>query len=77
MTKKKILFVIPSLKAGGAERVLSFLAKNLDPNMFETKIAVVGFEKDAVYNLEDLDVVFFNQKNLFDKKYTYSTLKLN
>lgn len=77
MTKKKILFVIPSLKAGGAERVLSFLAKNLDPNMFETKIAVVGFEKDAVYNLEDLDVVFFNQKRVLNCVYPLYTFIKN
>ena len=69
MTKKKILFVLPSLKAGGAERVISFLAKNLDPDVFETKIAVVGFKKDAVYNIDNLDVTFFNQNRLFNGVY--------
>jgi len=69
MTKKKIIFVLPSLKAGGAERVISFLAKNLDQNVFEIKIAVVGFKKDAVYNLDNLDVTFFNQKRLFNGVY--------
>ena len=44
MSKKKILFILPSLKAGGAERVVSFLAKNLDQNVFETKLLVVGFK---------------------------------
>ena len=70
MTKKKILFVLPSLKAGGAERVISFLAKNLDQNVFKIKIAVVGFKKDAVYSLDGLDVTFFNQKRLFNGVYT-------
>ena len=69
MTKKKILFVLPSLKAGGAERVISFLAKSLDQNVFEIKIAVVGFKKDAVYSLDDLDVTFFNQNRLFNGVY--------
>tara|TARA_B100000768_G_C11273811_1_gene374797 strand:+ start:1281 stop:2360 length:1080 start_codon:yes stop_codon:yes gene_type:complete len=69
MTKIKILFVLPSLKAGGAERVVSFLAKNFDQNVFEIKIAVVGFKKDAVYNLDDLDVTFFNQNRLFNGVY--------
>jgi len=69
MTKKKIIFVLPSLKAGGAERVISFLAKNLDQNVFEIKIAVVGFKKDAVYNLDNLDVTFFNQNRLFNGVY--------
>ena len=66
MNKKKILFIVPSLKAGGAERVISFLAKNLDQNIFKIKVAVVGFKKDAVYNLDDLDVTFFNQKRMLN-----------
>lgn len=66
MIKKKILFVLPTLKAGGAERVISFLAKNLNSNIFEIKVAVVGFKKDVVYNLDDLDVTFFNQKRLLN-----------
>jgi len=66
MIKKRILFVLPSLKAGGAERVISFLAKKLDQNVFEIRIAVVGYKKDAVYNLDDLDVTFFNQKRMLN-----------
>jgi glycosyltransferase involved in cell wall biosynthesis len=69
MTKKKIIFVLPSLKAGGAERVVSFLAKNFDQNVFEIKIVIVGYKKDAVYNVDDLDVTFFNQKRLFNAVY--------
>ena len=69
MNKKKILFIVPSLKAGGAERVISFLAKNLDQNVFKIKIAVVGFKKDTVYNVDDLDVTFFNQKRLLNGVY--------
>lgn len=64
MTKKKVCFILPSLKAGGAERVISFLAKNLDSKVFDVKIAVVGFKKDTVYDIDDLDVVFFNRKRL-------------
>ena len=66
MNKKKILFIVPSLKAGGAERVISFLAKNLDQNIFKIKVAVVGFKKDAVYNLDDLDITFFNQDRMLN-----------
>ncbi len=64
MIKKKITFVLPSLKAGGAERVISFLAKNLNPKIFDVKIVVIGFEKDSVYNLDYLDVTFLNKKRL-------------
>jgi len=66
MNKKKILFILPSLKAGGAERVISFLAKNLDQNVFEIKLLVVGFKKDAVYNLDNLDITFFNQDRILN-----------
>ena len=78
MIKKKILFILPSLKAGGAERVISFIAKNFDQNVFEIKIAVVGFKKDAVYNVDDLDVTFFNQKRLLNGVYPlYKLIKNN
>ena len=70
MTKKKIFFILPSLKAGGAERVISFLAKNLDQNIFETKLLVVGFKKDAVYSLDNLDITFFNQDRLLNGVYS-------
>jgi glycosyltransferase involved in cell wall biosynthesis len=66
MTKKKILFVLPSLKAGGAERVISFLTKNLDSNVFDIKLLVVGFKKDSVYSLDNLDVTFFNQDRMLN-----------
>ena len=66
MSKKKILFIIPSLKAGGAERVISFLAKNLNPNVFEIKLLVIGFKKDSVYSLDNLDVSFFNQDRMLN-----------
>ena len=66
MSIKKILFILPSLKAGGAERIVSFLANNFDQNVFEIKIAVIGFKKDAVYNLDDLDVTFFNQDRILN-----------
>ena len=69
MTKKIILFIIPSLKAGGAERVVSFLANNLDQNVFDIKIAVVGFKKDTVYNVDDLEVTFFNQDRMLNGVY--------
>lgn len=69
MNKTKILFVLPSLKAGGSERVVSFLAKNFDSNVFKTKIAVVGYKKDTVYNLDNLEVAFFNQDRILNGAY--------
>ena len=44
---KKILFLIPSLGHGGAERVLVNLANNLDTEKFEVTVQTL-FDKQAV-----------------------------
>ncbi|MGB5666394.1 MAG: glycosyltransferase, partial [Maribacter sp.] len=62
--KIKILFILPSLKAGGAERVVSNLARTIDRNYFSTKLIIVGFEKDTVYNTEDIEVVYLNKSRV-------------
>ena len=59
--KIKITFVIPSLAAGGAERILSFVAQNINKNTFQPTLLVVGFEKDTVYDVSDLDVIYLNK----------------
>lgn len=62
--RKKIFFVIPSLIAGGAERIMSFIAQELDRSKFEVKLIVLGSEKDAVYLTQNIDVVYFNKTRL-------------
>lgn len=62
--KRKILFVIPSLKAGGAERVISYLIKKLDKSKFECKLLVLGFKENAVYQIDDSDVIYLNKPRL-------------
>ena len=69
--KKKILFILPSLKAGGAERVLSFLTKQLDKTFFDVKLIVLGFEKDAVYNTELISVFIIPFNKSFKKRKTF------
>ncbi|WP_452230247.1 glycosyltransferase [Lacinutrix sp. MEBiC02404] len=59
--KIKITFVIPSLAAGGAERILSFVAQNIDKSRFQPTLLVVGFEKDTVYDVSNLDVIYLNK----------------
>lgn len=41
MARKKVLFMIPSLDGGGAERVFSNLLRTLDRGMFEVHLAVL------------------------------------
>lgn len=62
--KIKIIFVLPNLQAGGAERVVSFVAQKLDPKIFDTTLIIIGYEKNAVYDLETLKVVFFNKERV-------------
>lgn len=64
MQSKKILFVLPSLCAGGAERVMSFVSQQLDPNNFDVQLIVLGFKKDAVYNVDSIEVKYLNKKRL-------------
>ncbi|MBA4744728.1 glycosyltransferase [Muricauda sp. TY007] len=59
--KVKIFFCIPNLSAGGAERVMVFLAKNLSSKLFTVKLIVVGFEKDSVYSTAGIDVCYLNE----------------
>ena len=63
MEKKiKILFILPSLKAGGAERVVSFIAQNLDTTRFTPSLLIVGFEKDVAFSIHDIETHFLNKK---------------
>lgn len=60
----KILFILPSLKAGGAERVISFVSQNLDKTKFECVLVILGDKKSAIYNVEGIDVHFLNRPRL-------------
>ena len=52
--KIKVFFFIPTLVAGGAERVMSFVAQNIDKNKFDVTLIVIGFKKNAKYELLSL-----------------------
>lgn len=59
--KKKIVFVLPEITAGGAERVMSFLAKNLPSKKFDVSLWAAGFEKNTVYNVDGVQIKYFNK----------------
>ncbi|WP_047546304.1 glycosyltransferase [Psychroserpens sp. Hel_I_66] len=63
MPKSKIdvVFVLPSLVAGGAERVMSLVAKNLNTKDFKTTLVVIGYEREKAYNVDGLHVIYLNQ----------------
>ncbi len=60
--KINIVFIVPSLIAGGAERVMSYLAQNIDRTKFFPTLLIPGYKKDAVFDVEGIDLVFFNKK---------------
>jgi len=60
----KICFVLPSLRAGGAERVVSTLAQKLDASKYNVVIIVLGFKRDAKYAVKDIDVIYLNRPRL-------------
>lgn len=64
--KRKILFVLPTLGAGGAQRILAFLSKNIANNNFETHLLIVGNSSDAAYSIEGMKVTFLNQKRVLN-----------
>ncbi|GMN08303.1 glycosyltransferase family 4 protein [Croceitalea sp. MTPC5] len=62
--KNKILLVLPSLRAGGAERVISFVAQKLDRDMFEITLLVIGHNKDSSFTPESTNVVFLEKNRV-------------
>ena len=68
--KNKIIFILPSLKAGGAERVISFIAKKLHQKSYNIKLIVIGFKIDKVYDLDGLDVEYLNKRRLLTSIYS-------
>jgi glycosyltransferase involved in cell wall biosynthesis len=73
--KKKILFILPNLRAGGAERVLITIANNIDQNKFNSVILVLNNDGDlkelindniTLYSLNK-DRVLFSLFSLYKK----------
>ena len=62
--KNKIIFLLPHLKAGGAERVVSFIFKSLDRTLFEPYLIVLGFETEAQYDIKGENIIFLDKKRL-------------
>ena len=60
---KFFLFILPSLRAGGAERIISYLAQELNTK-FKIKLIVLGSNQDNKYNVENIDVFYLNKTRL-------------
>ncbi|WP_435132212.1 glycosyltransferase [Formosa sp. A9] len=78
-TKIKILFILPSLVAGGAERVVSFISQNIDKNKFTPVLLIAGFPKDSTYNTSNVKTIFLHKSRvLYALPFiVYQLIKLN
>jgi glycosyltransferase involved in cell wall biosynthesis len=72
MTKIKILFIIPSLAGGGAERVTSYLVNNLNKMHFDVVLVSITQLKNDSYIVEPNRHI-----NLGSKRVLFSFLSLN
>lgn len=60
----KIVFILPNLLPGGAERVVSFVADNLNHDLFESKLLIVGKSEDASYDLKNIDATYLEKERV-------------
>ncbi len=59
--KIKIAFFLPSLTAGGAERIISFLSQSLNEEIFEVTLIIIGYQKDSKYDVTGIEVIYLNK----------------
>ena len=64
--KKKILFILPTLTAGGAERVISFVAQNIDSDKFQSTLLITGSKKDSAYAINGIDIKFLEKSRVLN-----------
>ncbi len=62
--RKKIIFVLPSLVSGGAERVMSFIAQNINKEIFDPTLLIGGHSKDTAYDISNVKVVYLNKSRV-------------
>jgi glycosyltransferase involved in cell wall biosynthesis len=64
--KKKILFILPNLSAGGAERVFSFLAQNINSEKYERTLLIAGYKEDSEFTINNINIEFLEKKRVLE-----------
>lgn len=59
--KISIVFMIPTLSTGGAERVISFISQNLDSKLFQSQLLVIDKKEKSTFNIEKIPVTYLNK----------------
>lgn len=62
--KKHIIFIIPSLAAGGAERIFSFVSQKLNKEKFKVELLVIGSALDSVYPIDNVETIYLNKPKI-------------
>lgn len=66
LNKINITFVLPNLLPGGAERVFSYIAQNINPEKFNTTLLIIGYSKDASYDVKNIGLVFLEKPRVLN-----------
>lgn len=62
--KIKIIFLLPSLGTGGAERVISFVAQNINKDKFDPILLIAGSKLNSVYEIGHVNIIYLNKKRI-------------
>ncbi len=67
--KKKIVFTLPTLQGGGAEKVISNIATNLNKDKYDVHLVVFDLTKQKYLKNQDIKII-----NLKSKKISFGLL---
>ncbi len=59
-----IVFILPSLAAGGAERVVSFVAANIEKEEFDSRLVVVGSKEQTAFEITGIPITYLNKSRV-------------
>ncbi len=60
----KVIFMIPSLGAGGAERVFAFVSQHLDADKFSAELLVMGKSEQTAYHIDKIPVIYLGKNRV-------------
>ncbi len=64
--KINITFVLPNLLPGGAERVFSYIAQQINSDKFNSNLLIIGYSKDASYDVKNIGLIFLEKARVLD-----------
>lgn len=65
MGKIKTFFILPSLRAGGTEKIISYIFDNIDSKNIDPYLVIVGFKRDSFFEVKRENVIFLNKSKFY------------